>query len=550
VKSFNRNLLWITVLAVTTQHNAMAGSTAMVSVNAQQIVGNNDSYDASLSKGGTAVAFESDAANLTLGDGNNARDVFLKGGKTLTRISVNSLGQEGFNNGLHNGNTIHWWDSNNYADSENPSISADGKLVVFQSNANNLDLLTQDANNDTDNDKETDIFLRDVAKKKTYRLSGIMDGADNVITPDLKDAKNQPLVKTDAAWKILTDANDASTNPVIAGTLKAGVVAFESKATNLLLPTDPPFIPSNKKNIYVVDLKTKKIELISAVHDPLTGIPTAQAQNATPAAVDSINPALSPDGRFVAFQSSAINLVSGVSGTKTDIFLYDRVTFRMYQLSGALSASAPFSVTAEGNDDSSNASITGGGKGKSYLIAFGSKATNLDSVPGGDTGSDSDVFVVEFKPGTSIEPNVPTSVGEILSVKRISGPVDANGNVTGEAWRANGNNDADSTLPVIAGNNTAYTVAFKSEADNLLSDTFDVFWNEDSNGVNDIYVYDSKTRLFSRANVDSAGEQGKFSADRPALSPDGKAVGFDTEDDYLVPFFGDNGDSQVYLRKR
>ncbi|WP_374090282.1 hypothetical protein [Methylomicrobium lacus] len=539
--------MWGAVLAAITQNGAFAGSSAMVSVNAQQIVGNNDSYDPSLSKGGSAVAFESDAANLTLGDGNNARDVFIKGGKTLTRISVNSLGQEGFNSGLHNGNTINWWDSNNYADSENPSISADGKLVVFQSNANNLDLLTQDSNNDTDNDKETDIFLRDVAKKKTYRLSGIMDGADNAITPDLKDAKNQPLAKADAPWKILTEANDASANPVIAGTLKAGVVAFESKATNL----SSPFTPSGKKNIYVIDLKTKKIELISAAHDPLTGAPTTQAQNATPAAVDSTNPALSPDGRFVAFQSSATNLVSGVSGTaKTDIFLYDRVTFRMYQLSGALSASAPFSVTAEGNENSGNASITGGGKGKSYLIAFDSAATNLDSVQGGDSGPDSDIFVVEFKPGASIVPSDPLSVGEILSVKRISGPVDANGNVIGEAWRENGDRDADSNFPVIAGNNTAYTVAFKSEADNLLADTLDSFWNEDSNKVADIYVYDSKTRLFSRANVDVGGEQGIKVADRPALSPDGKAVGFDTVDDYLVPFFGDNEDTQVYLRKR
>jgi len=541
MKFFNRNLLWISVLAAVTQQNAIAGSTSMVSVNAQQIVGNSDSYDASLSNGGVAVAFESSATNLAQGDGNRAKDVFLKsGGKTLTRISVNSLGQEGFNS------ASSWGSSNNYADSGSPSISADGKLVVFQSNADNLDLLTQDTNNDTNNGKETDIFLRDVAKKKTYRLSGIMDGADNVITPDLKDAKNQPLVKADAPWKILTEANDASTNPTIAGTLKAGVVAFESKATNL----SSPFTPSGKKNIYVVDLKTKKIELISAVHDPLTGAPTDQARDATPAAVDSFNPALSPDGRFVAFQSRATNLVSGVSDTaKTDIFLYDRITFRMYQLSGALSAAAPFSVTAEGNGDSGNASITGGGKSKSYLIAFDSTATNLDSVPGGDTGSDLDVFVVEFKSGTSTVPNDPLSVGEILSVKRISGPVDANGNVTEEA-RRDGSGTSGSAAPVIAGSNTAYTVAFHSIADNLLADTLDIFWNEDSNQKADIYVYDSKTRLFSRANVDAGGEQGSVDAIRPSLSPDGKAVGFETRDDYLVPFFGDNNNSQVYLRKR
>jgi len=548
VKYFNRNLLCIAVLAAMTQHNAIAGSTAMVSVNAQQIVGNGSSNDASLSKGGTAVAFESDAENLAFGDGNNATDVFLKtGGKVVSRISVNNLGQETRND------DSDWWSPDDFADSENPSLSADGKLVVFQSNADNLDLLTLDSNLDTGNDKETDIFLRDVAKKKTYRLSGIMDGADGLIdTANSKDIFGKALSKIDAPWRVVIEANDASTNPVIAGTLKAGFVAFESEATNLI----PGFSmsASNKKNIYLLDLKTKTIELISAVHTAGTNTPSDEAKDNSPATVSSTNPAISPDGRFVAFQSTATNLVSGVTGTsKRDIFLYDRLTFRMYQLSGALEATSAtgFSVSTEGNDDSSNPSITGGGKGKSYLIAFESKADNLDSVAADVGDNDSDVFVVEFQPGSSNDPQDDLSKGEIKSVKRISAPHGVDGNVTGEASREITKN-AESTAPVIAGISTAYTVAFRSTADNLISDQLGLglFWNGDTNNKADIYVYDSKTNLMSRANVDSGGEQGAADAAGSAISPDGKAIGFDTADDYLVPFFGDNDKTQVYIRKR
>jgi hypothetical protein len=85
-------------------------------------------------------------------------------------------------------------------------------------------------------------------------------------------------------------------------------------------------------------------------------------------------PALSADGRLVAFESGATNMVSGDSNAKKDVFLHDRGTTTTVRVSVA-------SGGAQGNGDSSAAAITPGGT----LVAFESLATNL--VPATRTAS-------------------------------------------------------------------------------------------------------------------------------------------------------------------
>jgi hypothetical protein len=559
-----RSLLSLSVLLAATGASSFttAGTTNLVTYTPQQIIGNGASGNSALSRGGNAVVFESDATNLipysTLtpnGDGNVARDIFMRvGGRTLSRVSVNSLGQEAENS------AFNWYANNNLADSFNPSITADGKLVVFESDANNLDLLTTDSNT---GGFERDIFIRDIAKKKTYRLSGIMDGADGSIGNTVPNT----LPSVDAPWKIVTEADDISYNPVVVGTAKSGTVAFRSDASNLITG----FTVTGSNNVYAINLQTKVIELVNAIHDPVTGAPIANGDS-TDVSNNNGRPALSQDGRFVVFANDDHNLVSGVSypsgaNGNTNIFIYDRKLFQMYQLSGvATAAGNGFVINTEGNANSINPSITGGGKGKNYLIAFESQATNMDAIPGGDTAGTSDVFVVEFGP---INPKDANSTYEIKQsptgqpIRRISAPVDtATGITTIQGSRSNGVNPASSTLPVIAGTSTAYTVAFQSTADNLISDPDNLYSNIDSNnkgnntgvggnsGNTDIYVFTSKTKLFSRANVDSNGQQGTATASNPAIGPDGKGISFETADQYLVPASQlSGGNTQIYLRK-
>ena len=101
-----------------------SGTTTLVSVNSEGMGGGNaDSHSPSVSADGRFVAFSSEAANLTAYDTNGAADVFVRDLQhgTTTLVSVNRAGTGGGNDG-----------------SGMPSISADGRFVAFLSGASNL----------------------------------------------------------------------------------------------------------------------------------------------------------------------------------------------------------------------------------------------------------------------------------------------------------------------------------------------------------------------------------------------------------------------------
>jgi len=112
-----------------------AGVTEWLSMNTAGVEGNGGSLRPSVSADGAYVAFDSSAGDLVAGDGNGTPDVFVRNRLTgmTERVSVNSIGVEG-----------------NF-DSVSPSISADGRLVAFMSSAANF-------GDDTNN--VSDIFVR------------------------------------------------------------------------------------------------------------------------------------------------------------------------------------------------------------------------------------------------------------------------------------------------------------------------------------------------------------------------------------------------------
>jgi Tol biopolymer transport system component len=118
-------------------------STVRVSVLSDGSEGNGDSSAPSISSDGRYITFESMASNLVDNDTNGNVDVFVHdrdadgngtydepGGISTVRVSVLSDGSEG------NG------------DSSAPSISSDGKLVTFESEADNL--VASDGNGSSD----------------------------------------------------------------------------------------------------------------------------------------------------------------------------------------------------------------------------------------------------------------------------------------------------------------------------------------------------------------------------------------------------------------
>src|SRR5688572_20637845 len=158
------------------------------------------------------------------------------------------------------------------------------------------------------------------------------------------------------------------------------LVAFQSDASNL--------VPGDTNGAYDV-----------FVHDRSTGLTTRVSVDSSGAEAKgySFNPAISADGQFVAFESSANNLVVGDT-TGWDVFVHDRST-------GLTTRVSVDSSGAEGNDDSYVSTISSDGQ----VVAFESWATNLVA---GDTNGQSDVFIHDRVTGLTELVSVDSSGGQ------------------------------------------------------------------------------------------------------------------------------------------
>ncbi len=239
----------------------ISGQTERISRSTAGAQANGPSHAPSISGDGRYVVFSSDATDLVANDTNNSRDIFLHDRHTVTtrRISLDSTGIAG------------------NRDSFLPTISADGRAVVYESLANNL------VPNDTN--RASDIFLYDVGAGTTRRVSVGYGG----------------------------QGNGPSTHATISAT--GGYVAFRSFA-NMMIPNDT----NNTWDVFVLDLARFTLERVSIATDGSAG--NAQFANSD---VLPTRPALSGDGRYVLFQSDATNLVADDTNAQMDVFIRDRV---------------------------------------------------------------------------------------------------------------------------------------------------------------------------------------------------------------------------------
>jgi Tol biopolymer transport system component len=208
-----------------------------------------------------------------------------------------------------------------------------------------------------------------------------------------------------------------------------------------------------------------------------------------PANGPSTAPQLSTDGRYVVFTSRASNLVDGDTNSAADVFRHDRTTGETVRVS----------VTSAGgaaNGDSSEPQVSADGN----TIAFTSLAFNLAD-GGGDTNGMADVFVHDVAAGTTTRVSVPnlTSLGT--------------------------QGDQGSTQPAISSDGRY--VAFSSLATNLVSD--------DRNGVQDIFVRDLTAATTSRISVTTVGSEANGQSSGPAISANGKIISFVSLATNLVP---------------
>ena len=151
-------------------HDRKTQETTRVSVTSDGMQGNDFSFSASISSDGRYVAFVSVASNLVVGDTNGSEDIFVHDRQTgeTTRVSVASDGTQG-----------DWA-------STVPTISADGRYVVFNSTATNL--VVGDTNG------FYDIFVHDRVTGETTRLSVASDGTQS------NDLSLYPFISTDGRY--------------------------------------------------------------------------------------------------------------------------------------------------------------------------------------------------------------------------------------------------------------------------------------------------------------------------------------------------------------
>src|SRR5207249_3430991 len=135
----------------------------------------------------------------------------------------------------------------------------------------------------------------------------------------------------------------------------------------------------------------------------------------------SLGSALSADGRFVAFDSAATDLVAGDTNGASDVFVHDRQTGMTERVSVA-------SDGTQGNNASSCPALSADGR----FVAFDSDATNLVA---GDTNGATDVFVHDRQTGTTERVSVPSG-GRTQSSGNTGGIVAFPARSTDVRWAA------------------------------------------------------------------------------------------------------------------
>jgi hypothetical protein len=396
------------------------------------------------------------------------------------------------------------------------SISADGRFVVFESDAVNL--------SDADDDGVFDVYVRDLQSNTTTLVSrqsaaaggagGNGDSSGGSISAD-----GRFVAFTSRATNLTADAGtglevfvrdlQTSTTTLVSRQSAAdgggvgdgnsftarisadgGRVAFTSRADNL---SDDDV--DGVEDIFVRDLDARTTTLVSRAAEA-----TGAGGNA-----DSARPALSADGRHVSFESEADNLSGADGDTTIDVFVRDLETDALTLVSRQSAADGG----AGGNDSSFGASISADGK----RLEFASRADNLSA---DDNNEFESIYVRDL---------------EAQSTELVTRQSAADGGAAADDTSNRGEISANGRF-----------VGFNTGARNFSEDDDDAFA--------DVFVRDLEadtTTLVSRQSAADGGAGGDGSSDDAILSTDGRFVAFDSEATNLSPLDSEPG-SDVYVR--
>jgi len=327
------------------------------------------SFAPSISADGRFVSFQSRATNLVTGDTNGLMDIFVhdRSAGTTSRVSVTSGGAQ-----VTGGESV------------SSSISADGRFVAFGSYATNL--VVGDTNN------HSDIFVRDRWAGTTTRWSVTGPGGQA-----LNGDSGSPSISADGTRvtfdSYATNLVSGDTNvkwDIFVRDGRAGTTSRASVSSSGAQAASHSYAPSISANGRYVAFESSTNDLVPGdtnassdvfVRDTLSGVTkrVSLTSSGAQASSHSYAASISADGRYVAFDSDATNLVSGDTNGQRDVFVHDRV--RATTRRASISASG-----GQSNAGSHLSSVSADGR----RVAFESYASTLVS---NDTNGELDVFV-------------------------------------------------------------------------------------------------------------------------------------------------------------
>jgi Tol biopolymer transport system component len=364
--------------------------------------------------------------------------------------------------------------------SYSPGFSADGRFLVFTSRANNL--VTNDSNAIW-----LDVFVRDLLTDTTTLVSVNSSGTGG------------------------GDGN--SFNPMISS--NGQFIAFETAASNLVMNDT-----NGVNDIYVRDMMAGTIMLVSV------------STNGTAGNGASRFPVITPDGRWVAFESTATDLVANdvnMNGMK-DVFVRDLQTGQTFcastgSVGPAIGSGSP-SISADGQwiafaSDAVIGSAKSKSKGEIYVHDVGSGTT----IWAGTNVYNLGASVRSFNPSISAD-------GRFVAFK--SALITAGSNNTNLYYH-----DLQTKVTIVVGSNV-----WEESFPEMTPDGRFVAYESRTN----VFLWDRQTGNSTLVSVDVAGiNAASGTSFRPVLTPDGSKIAF-LSDASNVTVNGGNGQPQLYVR--
>ena len=472
------------------------GVTRLVSASTNGAVGNGASRSATMTSDGRYVAFVSGASNLVPNDTNGIPDVFVRDLQGGSNILISA--------GATSAGTVLSYTTSS---SESPDITPDGRYVAFFSTATNLVPGVRTVG---------DIYVRDLVGESTRWASAdaravllAAQGTTNGVCYNHNISADGQFV----AYEVSRAPGSSALTPGVILRYSVGSGQTDVVNTNAYVPAMPyedihnlEMTPDGRFIAFVANTNgTSGATTCIYVWDAQTGtaaLASGNLSNAVPTKSLCDKPALSTNGQFVAFLSSATNMV-------TNAVLGD---FHAYRRD--LQAGCTVLLDADSNGIGSpinpETSLCLNVDGR--FVAFECAEGNL--VPH-NRSHRSDVFVRD----------VATGAGELISVRDVA---------------------LDSLTPNGATMFSAFSLStdgrwftFASEANNLAAN--------DTNLHRDIFLRDLVSGTNCLVSVDTNGFSGDGLSAEPAISADGRYVAFTSSADNLVP--GDtNKAADVFVR--